>query len=238
MADFPQLRQAFVTALDPGGPLTGVFAGELRAALPWLSAEAARQSAADVLARRQAEQAAGADAWNGWNAPGLPPKKIRELVQSLAQPRRDDSGSPAAEALIHIHANLHAQRQLHAALAEKVFCAGGGYERMLAAALTDAGIPAPEAAGAAEDFVRVRRDRARAVTEALAPGGAVEREAVEMAARLRRGGREASQAEPEHGYLSMCVHWVRHLFGADAPEPMSYRQRISAAPIHDQMPHR
>lgn len=182
------LKQAFVLALDPHGPVAEAFAHELRAAQPDFSEAATHESASDTLARRRAEQRIAATLDKPGKYPGgLPEGKIEELIEWLAQPRMGaDSGS--ADALIHIHKNLRAQHDLHAALANRVFRAGGTFEEAVKSALLHAApeLSEPLTKNAAADFVTVRRERAQGVADALRPGGEVEQKAIALATRLRR----------------------------------------------------
>lgn len=156
-----RLRRAFIEALDPHGSVARVFAAELQEALPWMAGKAAEESASDIIARRQADQQKPGDDLAKLDAYGLPGGKEQELVESLAQPR--GSASPGtADALIHIYANIRARRDLHRALASRVFRPGGAFEESLGVALKQAApdLPEAETAAAAADFVRIRRERA------------------------------------------------------------------------------
>lgn len=193
----PALRQAFVQALDPQGEVAKVFARELRAAQPDFTESAAQESAGDTLARRRAEQQkASSPDKPGLYPGGLPDGKIEELIEWLAQPKEGENAT--ADAPIHIHKTLLAQRDLHAALADGVFRPGGSFELALATALHQGASELPEdmTRRAAADFVAVRRERAQGVTDALAPGGEVERKAIALAIKLRsQGGRVRTEAE-------------------------------------------
>lgn len=183
-----RLRRAFFDSFDPQGKVAAVFAAELQEALPWMTGKAAEESVSDILARRRAEQQmiSGATPVK-LDEHGLPEGKEQELVESLAQPRQGES-SGSADALVHIYANIRAQRELHAALASHVFRPGGAFEQTLAAALKGAApdLSESEIAGSSADFVRLRRERAQGIADALRPGGTVEQQAVKLATRLRR----------------------------------------------------
>lgn len=185
----PRLKQALIAALAPQGAFAQSFAFELQAALPLLTPDAARASAADMLARRQASLKADPDAPLEKPKPGLVEGKMEELVESFVQPRKGSTPNKA-DALIHIFTNIDAQRALHIALANYVYAPGGRLEKSLAENIkrADPTLSDAEAKQTAADYIAVRRARAHGVVEALRPGGPVEQQAITLAEKLRREG--------------------------------------------------
>lgn len=182
-----RMKAALIASLDPSGEVASVFVSELQAALPWMKKDAAKKTAADILFRRRGEQRAHEkDAPLLPLTPGLPEGKDTEMVDWLAQPKHGEK--PGADALIHIYANLHAQQDLHHALATKIFRESGPLEQALAKSLQryQPTVPKTDIKKTARDFIAVRRMRAEEVTEALRPGGAIETQAIELATNLRR----------------------------------------------------
>lgn len=192
-----RLTQALPNVIVPGGVVAGVFAQELQAALPWFTLEAAAGSVNDILARRHTEQVKpGGPTTPELDGLGLPKGRFQDLVESFVQPH---AGKPTeSESLIHIYANLRAQRDLHVALTEHVFLPGGRFEQAIAQELAKQVPDAPAEAvqKIAAAFVSVRRDRSQSVTVAMAEGGPVEQQAIETAYRLRRAG-DAALMQPK-----------------------------------------
>lgn len=183
-----RLKKALIAALDPRGDVSRVFVSELQAALPWMTKEKAEESVADILFRRRGEQRAAVG-----EGPSLPmdlrltPDRQQDLVKTFVQPQTGLT-EPTAESLLHIHANLNAQHALHEMLAKKVFSPGGRLEQALAESMHrhQPMVLLEDIQKTAADYIKVRRARAEEVTEALKPGGSVEKQAIEMASDLRR----------------------------------------------------
>ena len=193
-----RLKQALIASLDPQGEVASVFVGELRRALPWMEKEAAQKTAADILFRRRGEQSAHFQEEPLLpTAPGLPPGKTEEMIEWMVQPKH--AKTPSADALIHIYANLHAQYDLHLALATLVFREDGPLEKALAQSMAryQPMVEFSNIQNTAREFIHVRRIRAEEVTDALRPGGPIETESIALATRLRRLS-DADVKHPSH----------------------------------------
>lgn len=185
-------------AIRPDGPVAHAFANELVKALPWMSPQAAKQSVTDTLLRRRSDMetlpTVPEIAHSALDEHGLPEGKLEALVSMFAQP---DPQKNEADALIHIHANLEAQRQLHEALASHVFNRGGAFERALMQELQtgESALTPGDAWHIASHFVDTRRERALSVVQALKPNGPVEQKATSLAYELRRAKERAPPLE-------------------------------------------
>lgn len=223
----PRLKQALIAALAPQGAFAQSFAFELQAALPLLTPDAARASAADMLARRQASlKAEPPDAPLEKPKPGLVEGKMEELVESFVQPRKGSTPNKA-DALIHIFTNIDAQRALHIALANYVYAPNGRLEKSLAENIKreDPALSDAEAKQAATDYIATRRARAHGVVEALRPGGPVEQQAISLAEKLRREGERPAAMQAAAPTLLTAAY-------AGTPRPAA-KMKYSPPPVVD-----